>query len=172
MGALGRHQAYATCSKRCSLCLNETLKIVLYRDNNMVNRRTEILNKCRHKNKYALISHDTKDERRFLLKVSMKRYTQNYCFQESGWLPFPVARQITGHTDFPWKHFAKTLMWRHIMQKIPWYCKLTFYSFGWRLLLCQDETLGSKSVVFFVSKHLKYIYIYMNEKPVCVCVTQ
>ena len=58
---LGRHLAYNTSSKRCSLCLNEKLKIVLHRDNNMLNRRTEILNKCRHKNKYALISYDSKD---------------------------------------------------------------------------------------------------------------
>ena len=53
---LGRHQAYNTSSKRCSLCLNEKLKIALHGNNNMLNRRTEILNKCRHKNKYALIS--------------------------------------------------------------------------------------------------------------------
>ena len=58
---LGRHQAYNRSSKRCSLCLNEKLRIVLYRDNNMLNRRTEILNKCRHKNKYALILYDSKD---------------------------------------------------------------------------------------------------------------
>ena len=58
---LGRHQAYNTRSKRCSLCLNEKLKIVLHRDNNMLNRRTEILNKCRHKNKYALTSYDSKE---------------------------------------------------------------------------------------------------------------
>ena len=60
---------------------------------------------------------------KFLQKVSTKRFTQNYCFQESGWLPLVVAHQITGYTDFPWKQFAKTLMRRHIMQKIPWYCK-------------------------------------------------
>ena len=58
---LGRHQAYNTSSKRCSLCLNEKLKIVLQRDNNMLNRQTEILNKCRHKNKYVLTSYDSKD---------------------------------------------------------------------------------------------------------------
>ena len=33
----------------------------LQRNNNMLNRRTAILNKCRHKNKYALISYDSKD---------------------------------------------------------------------------------------------------------------
>ena len=58
---LGRHQAYNTISKRCSLCLNEKLKIALHRNDNMLNNRTEILNKCRHKNKFALISYDSKD---------------------------------------------------------------------------------------------------------------
>ena len=81
---LGRHQAYNTSSKRCSLCLNEKLKIVLHRDNNMLNKRTEILNKFRRKNKYALISYDSKGWSWFPLNVSTKRFTQNYCFQEFG----------------------------------------------------------------------------------------
>ena len=59
-----------------------------------------------------------------LMPSGFCRATGSYCFQESGWLLLPVAQQITGHTDFPWNHFVKTLMWRHIMQKIPWYCKL------------------------------------------------
>ena len=33
---LGRHQAYNTSSKRCSLCLNEKLKIALHRNSNML----------------------------------------------------------------------------------------------------------------------------------------
>ena len=51
---LGRHQACNTSSKRCALCLNETPKIALHRNNNMLNKRNEILNK------YALISYDSK----------------------------------------------------------------------------------------------------------------
>ena len=47
---LGRHQAYNTSSKICSPCLNGKLKTALHRNNNMVNKQTEILNKCRHKN--------------------------------------------------------------------------------------------------------------------------
>ena len=39
---LSRNQAYNTNSKRRSLCLNEKLKIALHRNNNMLNRRTEI----------------------------------------------------------------------------------------------------------------------------------
>ena len=58
---LGRHQAYNISSKRCLPCLNENLKIALHVNNNMLNRRTEILNKCRHKDKYALISYDSKN---------------------------------------------------------------------------------------------------------------
>ena len=58
---LGKHQAYNTSSKRCSLYLNEKLIIALHRDNSMLNRQTEISNKSRHKNKYALISYDSKD---------------------------------------------------------------------------------------------------------------
>ena len=80
--------------------LNEKLKIALYRDNNLLNRRTEILNKYWHKIKYALISYDSKDESRvsFPRKVSTKRFTQNYYFQESGWLLFP------GSSSDNWTH--------------------------------------------------------------------
>ena len=46
---LGRQQAYNTSSKRCSPCLNEKLKIALHTNDNMLNKRTEILNKCRQK---------------------------------------------------------------------------------------------------------------------------
>ena len=58
---LRRHQVYNTSSKRRSLCLNEKLKIALHRNNNILYRQAEILNKCRHKNKYVLVSHDSKD---------------------------------------------------------------------------------------------------------------
>ena len=35
--------------------------IALHRNNNILNKRTEILDKCRHKSKYALISYESKD---------------------------------------------------------------------------------------------------------------
>ena len=41
--------------------LNEKLKIALQRNNNMLNRLTEILNKYRQKSKYALISYNSKN---------------------------------------------------------------------------------------------------------------
>ena len=55
---LARHHAYNTRSKTW---WNEKQKIALHRNNNMLNQQTEILNKCRHRNKYALISYDSKD---------------------------------------------------------------------------------------------------------------
>ena len=35
--------------------------IALHRNNNILNKRTEILDKCRHKSKYALMSYESKD---------------------------------------------------------------------------------------------------------------
>ena len=48
-------------SKRCSLCLNEKLEIAAYKGNNLLNKKNEVVSKCRHKNKYALCKYDTKD---------------------------------------------------------------------------------------------------------------
>ena len=58
---LSRHQAHNKGSKRCSLCLNEKLKTTLHRNYHMLNKCTKTLNKCRHRNKNALISYDSKD---------------------------------------------------------------------------------------------------------------
>ena len=53
--------AYNVNTKRCLLCLNEKLQIAIYRGNNMLNKRTEIISKGRHRNKYALASYDSMD---------------------------------------------------------------------------------------------------------------
>ena len=58
---LGQYEAYNVNTKRCLLCLNEKLQIAIYRGNNMLNKRTEIISKCRHRNKYALASYDSMD---------------------------------------------------------------------------------------------------------------
>ena len=56
---LGQYEPYNVNTKRCLLCLNERLQVVIYRGNNMLNKLTEIINKCRHRNKYALASYDS-----------------------------------------------------------------------------------------------------------------
>ena len=58
---LGQYQPYNVNTIPCLLCLNEKLQIAIYRRNNMLNKRTEIISKCRHRNKYALASHDSMD---------------------------------------------------------------------------------------------------------------
>ena len=48
-------------TKRCLLCLNEKLDIAAYKEQNLLNKRNEIVSKCRHQLKYALARYDTKD---------------------------------------------------------------------------------------------------------------
>ena len=58
---LARHQPYIVSRKRCNLCLNEKLRITLHKGDNMSTKRTEILIKRMHRNKYSLAFYDTKD---------------------------------------------------------------------------------------------------------------
>ena len=48
-------------SKRCYLFLNEKMEITNYRGNNLQNKKTELISKCRHQNKYKVSKYDTKD---------------------------------------------------------------------------------------------------------------
>ena len=43
----------------------------------------------------------------FPFKVSTKRFTQNYCFQESGWLLFPSSTPDNWTHGFPVKAFRE-----------------------------------------------------------------
>ena len=54
--AVKQYAAYNPVTKRCSLCLNEKLAILENVNNNLLNKRSEIISKCRHKNKYKLKS--------------------------------------------------------------------------------------------------------------------
>ena len=52
---------YSLSKRKCYLCLNETIEINSYNGNNLLNKRSELINKCRHLNKHTLLRHDTKD---------------------------------------------------------------------------------------------------------------
>ena len=41
--------SYNQNSKRCLLCLNEKYEIATYKGDNLLNKRTEIINTCRHR---------------------------------------------------------------------------------------------------------------------------
>ena len=67
----------------------------------MLNKRTEILNKCRHRNKYALISDDsTRLEPIFLLKFPLNASHKMTVSRNLVGFSFPIAHQITEHKDF------------------------------------------------------------------------
>ena len=49
-----RAQAYSNTTKRCNLCLTEKLSIINADKTTTLNKRTELVSKCRHQNKYYL----------------------------------------------------------------------------------------------------------------------
>ena len=53
--------AYNNVSKRCALCLQEKMCIIEYPDKqNLLNKRSELVNKCRHQNKFLLKNYKNK----------------------------------------------------------------------------------------------------------------
>ena len=58
---LGINQSYNTSPKRCMLYRNGKLAIALHKEDNILNKRSEIISKCRHSTKYNLANYDTKD---------------------------------------------------------------------------------------------------------------
>ena len=55
------YQSYNPSTKKCVLCLNEKTELATYCGNNLLNKRSEIIAKCRHQNKFLLARFDTKD---------------------------------------------------------------------------------------------------------------
>ena len=57
----GTLRSYNQSSKLCILCLNEKLIMALHGNDNMLNNRSEVISKCRYRNKYMLANSDSKD---------------------------------------------------------------------------------------------------------------
>ena len=57
---LTENQKYESSSAKCYLCLHEKLYILEYKGDNLLNQRSELVSKCRHKNKYKLWNHKLK----------------------------------------------------------------------------------------------------------------
>ena len=51
---ISRASPYNNSSKRCDLCLTEKLMIIKSTSNNLLNKRSELISKCRHENKFYL----------------------------------------------------------------------------------------------------------------------
>ena len=58
---LQRSKAYNPQAGRCCLCLTEKLAIAEHEGRDILNKRTEIVAKCRHQLKYELAQKDSKD---------------------------------------------------------------------------------------------------------------
>ena len=53
---------YSNIIKRCMLCLHETYKILNYPDQEkLLNKRSELVSKCRHGNKFLLSNYKSND---------------------------------------------------------------------------------------------------------------
>ena len=54
--------SYLNISKKCLSCLHKKFEIVVFKDQeNLSNKRSEIISKCRHANKYLLRNYKTND---------------------------------------------------------------------------------------------------------------
>ena len=54
--------AYTNTSKRCVLCLEEKMAIITYPDQEkLLNKRSELISKCSHENKFLLKYYDSND---------------------------------------------------------------------------------------------------------------
>ena len=73
---LRKHQTYNPNNKRCSLCLNEKLEIARYKGHNLLNKPSEIINKCRHRNKFALTLYDSEDVFCYSFRATMRKGSQ------------------------------------------------------------------------------------------------
>ena len=51
---LGRARSYSNTTKRCNLCLLEKFYIICHRDKSSLNKRSELVNQCRHAKKFLL----------------------------------------------------------------------------------------------------------------------
>ena len=58
---LKKSTSYNPKTKKCMLCLSEKLAIAEHEGRDLLNKRSEIIAKCRHQTKFTLLSIDTND---------------------------------------------------------------------------------------------------------------
>ena len=52
----GQYKAYNPTLKNCNLCLNEKLAIIDDPDKNLLNKKSEVISQCCHRNKFKLVN--------------------------------------------------------------------------------------------------------------------
>ena len=93
---LRKHLPYNRNTKRCSLRLNKKLEILEMarcEGHNLLNKRSKMINKCRHQNKFALALYDSQDWTKFSVSTFEKPYVRSHSFQKCdcfmGWWSQP-----------------------------------------------------------------------------------
>ena len=51
-----QYKAYNRTLKKCNLCLNEKLMIIEDPEKNLLNKRSNVISQCRHRNKFKLVN--------------------------------------------------------------------------------------------------------------------
>ena len=65
--------AYSNISKKCQLCLQEKFEILNYLSpNELLNKRSKLMSKCRHVNKFLLSNYESNDYT--LWKIFQQKY--------------------------------------------------------------------------------------------------
>ena len=64
--------SYTGGSKRCNLCLEEKLSILKEKDNCLLNKRSEIVSACQHKNKFQV--KNLNKQRHAILMTTLPRF--------------------------------------------------------------------------------------------------
>ena len=98
---LRKHQTHNPNTKRCSLCLNEKLEIARYKWQNLLNKWSEIINKCHHGNKLVLALYGSKDWIYFSVTafeqtcIRSPSFPRSDCFKSS-WIQLIFLNQCGG----------------------------------------------------------------------------
>ena len=56
-----KYKPFNTTKRKCYVCLNEKLEVASYKEDNLLNKRSELINKCRNQSKFTLLWHNSKD---------------------------------------------------------------------------------------------------------------
>ena len=97
---LRKHKMYNPTTRRYFLCLNQKLKIAKYKGHNLLNKRSEIINKCRHRNKFVLALYDSKDWIEFSVTAFEPPYVKNHSFPKSDCFRVREINRVSGISAF------------------------------------------------------------------------
>ena len=98
---LRKQQRYNPNTKRYSLFLNEKPEIVRYKRHNLLNQRSEKISKCRHRNKFALALHGSKDWIKFSVAAFEQPCVRDHIFPKSDCSTSSWSQPGFGNQWFP-----------------------------------------------------------------------